>query len=370
MNTTVNDIDAGGRRYLADLPSRDRSELLSDISDAIAELGEAAASDYDLLVARLGPPVEFAREIRRSAGGGTGLGGGAVDAGLPPATATPVPAAPAEPPRILQAGSRALRWTGRTLEPLWWLLRAFAIVVVLAFFFRGSSSSGFLGGVAIAVLVASVVHGAHVRRDRSADSPSTELARGAGILISGFVALWFLFVMAVSVPFSSVRTTSYDGPAPSPNLGMSAVLVGPQGPIENIYAFDADGNRLRDVRLYDQNGEAISIGEFADEPERRTPVDVRNAAAYNAFPVRYFDPGTRVVADPDAGWPASPPPLSGKVKPALTPGASGDPEEPVVGPVPDTLPLSGSVASSPDPASPGPKASGSAVARGAALAAK
>ncbi|MBC7460746.1 MAG: hypothetical protein H7287_05245, partial [Thermoleophilia bacterium] len=63
MNTTTHDVDAAGHRYLdeaeanlADLPARDRGELLSDISDAIAELGAAAAVDYDMLVARLGSP--------------------------------------------------------------------------------------------------------------------------------------------------------------------------------------------------------------------------------------------------------------------------------------------------------------------------
>ena len=71
--------------------------------------------------------------------------------------------------------------------------------------------------------------------------------------------------------------------------------------VENIYAFDRDGRLLQDVRLYDQFGRALEIG--GGNPLRR-PVRTRAGhAIFNAFPIRYFEAGTRLVANPAAGAP-------------------------------------------------------------------
>ena len=71
-------------------------------------------------------------------------------------------------------------------------------------------------------------------------------------------------------------------------------------PVRNIYPYDAHGRLLHDVRLYDQNGRPLDIGRGATDPNRRPVFNRNGARLFNAFPVRYFDPGTNRVAHPDA----------------------------------------------------------------------
>jgi hypothetical protein len=94
--------------------------------------------------------------------------------------------------------------------------------------------------------------------------------------------------------------------------------VDPQGlvyngaPVQNIYAFDADGWLLPDVRLFMQGGEPLEIGADAEDPNRRTVQTLSGDIAFNAFPILYFEPGTKRIADPRAGVPARPGPLTTK----------------------------------------------------------
>jgi hypothetical protein len=81
---------------------------------------------------------------------------------------------------------------------------------------------------------------------------------------------------------------------PQPGLAENGV------PLENIYPYDARGRLLHDVRLYDQNGTALAIGAGVPDPDRRPVFNRDGARLYNAFPIRYFDPGTDRVAHPNA----------------------------------------------------------------------
>jgi hypothetical protein len=81
-------------------------------------------------------------------------------------------------------------------------------------------------------------------------------------------------------------------------------------PVVNVYACDRKGRLLQDVRLFAQGGRALDIGADRIDPNRRTVATRAGKLAFNAFPIRYFEPGTRRVAHPDAGAPASPGPLA------------------------------------------------------------
>ena len=86
----------------------------------------------------------------------------------------------------------------------------------------------------------------------------------------------------------------------------------------NIYPYDAAGRMLHDVRLYDQDGNPLSLG-LAFDPTKQQTLDAAGQKVDNAFPYRYLDPTTGEVADPEAASPIAAPPLLGV--PAATPAA-------------------------------------------------
>jgi hypothetical protein len=92
-------------------------------------------------------------------------------------------------------------------------------------------------------------------------------------------------------------------------------------PVENVYAFDREGKPLSDVRLYDQFGRPLAILPGTEDPARRAVVDARGQRADNAVPLRYVDPATGEVTDPEAGFPTGVAPL---VTPPLVDRGEGD----------------------------------------------
>jgi hypothetical protein len=80
--------------------------------------------------------------------------------------------------------------------------------------------------------------------------------------------------------------------------------------LDNVYAYDRTGRLLQDVRLYDSQGRPLDWGADFANNDRRTVTDADGKPAFNAFPVRYFEPGTNRVADPQAAPPLTPPRLT------------------------------------------------------------
>jgi hypothetical protein len=71
-------------------------------------------------------------------------------------------------------------------------------------------------------------------------------------------------------------------------------------PVRNIYPYSLDGKLLHDVLLYDGAGAPIEIGAEFKDPNRRVLTTSSSAAIFNAFPIRYYEPGTARVAHPNA----------------------------------------------------------------------
>ena len=82
--------------------------------------------------------------------------------------------------------------------------------------------------------------------------------------------------------------------------------------LDNVYAYDRAGRLLQDVRLYDQLGRPLEFGRDFANVDRRPVIDASGATVFNAYPVRYFEPGTSRVADPSAGAPPAPRKLTTK----------------------------------------------------------
>ena len=130
MNTTLLDKDV--KRYvdavasaLADLPDATRAEILEDLAAHLAEFD----LDHGNLETQLGDPAAYAEELRASAGF-------APLAPLPPGT-SPGPQLAAQARRLIDK-VRTHRWWTETraflplLEPAWWVMRAWLVVVVIA----------------------------------------------------------------------------------------------------------------------------------------------------------------------------------------------------------------------------------------------
>ena len=112
---------AAVRAALSDIPEDERADLLAEVEASLVE----AAGEGDRPIASLGPPEEFAAELRASAGLGE----------------------PAEAPAASRGFGACARWssgsahgprarsamrTARELAPAWWLVRGFLLVAAIA----------------------------------------------------------------------------------------------------------------------------------------------------------------------------------------------------------------------------------------------
>ena len=316
------------RAELSDLAAEEREDLLSEVEPSLLE---AAGGGDDPIAARLGPAADFAADLRASAG-------------LPPAPRVPAPrpglravlAELAGSPRMLR-----VRATAAELAPLWWALRAVlavgAVAVVLdiawsvqwPFLPRYGSVAGTVV-VALAALAGSCALGLRARRGS---------LRRVSLAVSVAALLATPFVVdAAGAPAEPYPYETFASSEPLPETG----LAYDGAAIENVYAYDREGRLLQDVRLYDGQGRPLDFGRNLDNTGRRIVTDARGATAFNAYPVRYFEPGTTRVADPAAGAPPAPsplatPPLTGR-QAALTPTPTPTPTGKQATPTPTPAP--------------------------------
>ncbi len=289
------------RARLDDIPAEERDDLLADVEPSILDSTEESDAPVEV---RLGPPDSFADELRAAAG-------------LPP-RAEPTDDAPRRGLRERVAAadayfttSPATRWM-RELAPLWWVLRGVVAVGLVEILFSRSIFSGpdsyaILVALAMA-LTASVSVAIGLRRPR----------RTAALVVVN-VVLALATVPVISDTISHGRSAVINNGVET----ATATEVAPAGlvyngaPVQNIYAFDRQGRLLQDVRLFDQDGQPLEIGADPTDPSRRTVQTRAGKPAFNSFPIRYFEPGTRRVAHPAAGTPVHPSPLA--TKPLSTP---------------------------------------------------
>ena len=234
MNTTLNPeatayLDAV-RDRLKGLPIEEADELVTDLEQHLAEL---MAEDAGPLADRLGTPQEYAAELAASAGWPTAQSRSLVSlTGVFSAWKARV------------ATWKVWRWWNRhwpDYRPGWWVMRAvFVVVTWAAIYWSGPTLSDWSWAIPASAL--SIVAGRRAGRAiawRVADRLAT---------ILGLWALLAAGANGISVMPQSVIYTYYDY---HPNG-----IVGPNGAVENIYAYDSEGQPI-DVFLYDQNGSPI-----------------------------------------------------------------------------------------------------------------
>jgi hypothetical protein len=254
-STEVRDYLAAVSRELADLPADERDDLLEDLD---SHLHEVIAEGEGSLEQRLGPPEQYAAELRASAG----------LSASDRSTASVLHRAVTS----LSASTTWRRteehpWTRATLEflpqlrPAWWIVRAWLAAGIVAGLYHQRGWHG--GGVT------------YLYRD------SGLWPRGSTSPYVGIVLLVIAIPISIQLGRRSLRgsarwlvvagnvvAVALVWPAVAA-LGSQTYIVesGPSVPtdgmfdngnqVTNIYPYDAQGRPLDHVRLFDQNGQPL-----------------------------------------------------------------------------------------------------------------
>lgn len=284
---------------LAALPEAERAILLEDLENHLAEV--ASESDVPLLD-RLGKPEDYAAELKLAYGAGTD-------------------AASTRRRRPLRDKLRAFvnQGTGTQayrelhallpeLRPGWWVLRAYLLVLVLAFIFRGGtnlrpipnpfSSHGLLQIVAtLAAIVISVRLG---RRGL----PAGKLWRGAAVAVNVAIAL-----LALPVLVNMTTDHGYAYSTPESAGQYFSVEAGYYGPgVTNIYPYSQDGKPLKGILLYDQDGHPLMIQSQNPDLATDFPIGADGRQIANEYPLNQRHSNGDPILPPRVALPPAPTP--------------------------------------------------------------
>lgn len=330
-NDDVRDYAAQVRAALADLPDAQLAELLDDLDE---HLSEVAADEGTSLHARLGPPAEYAAELRRTAM----LGPAAPDAAGRGRWL--VRSLRADLDRLAQVpGMREARDFLPELVPAWWVLRAALVLVALNAVSGGPGLLPLGPVLGLPLLAAAVVLSVRLGR-REAASPGSHGARRLALGVNtalGVLALVLLFGLGLSRDSGPVYADHY-----SPYGDGRTTLMHEDGsPITNLHPYTSDGQPLWGVLLYDQDGRPVdNLATTTHEGEEVLPLVVPGQAPRpgNAYPQEQ-----QVMTYDEAGRPSPSPVLDGPPVPTPSPAPGGS-----TAPVPDPAPA-GSAAPAPSP---------------------
>ena len=292
--TDVAAYAASVRAALSDLPSDQAEVLLEDLEDHLREIAAEAGGP---LSERLGPPEQYAQELRAAYG------------------ATRAPNQRQDPAlrdlRRAVASVRESAWFREfraflpELRPAWWVLRAYLLVLFLTAAFSPGYNlrplpNPFSKRGLLEIIVAAIAIVLSVRLGRR----NRPLGRGGRLLaISGNVAIALLALpVLVSMGTFPYGMVSYAGPS------NYQPLTTPTGVVTNIYAYSKDGKPLTDVLLYDQEGHPLTLGDNVGDVTSAYPMGADGQPITNAYPLQQRhlngDPvGAPRVALPP--WPAA-----------------------------------------------------------------
>lgn len=311
---------AAVRAALADLTPAERDDLLEDLEGHLAEVAVDTGGE---LAARLGPPEAYAAELRASAG-------------LPPRQGRGVSLRR----RLDGLGHRLLALPGGRavaaflpdLRPGWWVLRGWLVVAVAAVLLQGPYTLSrfplvrFSGSLLLGLLLvgAAVVASVHLGRSGPARWKPLVAVANVVLVLAGLSAAG-----AVRQEYGVARYGLVGAADP-----YSSVVRGPNGPINNFYAYDSLGRPLFDIQLFDQDGAPVSDLLLQTRDGRYTRPEYRlgrnGEPLRNVFPRRYTVdmvgpdgfPSTGPLPPPSIPMVALPPEPSPSPSPSQSPSPS------------------------------------------------
>jgi len=283
------------RAALAALPDTERESLLEDLENHLAEV----ASESDLsLQDRLGRPEDYAAELRSAYGAGNDASSSGRHRSLRDRAAALL--------KTVAAGTLPypdLRALFPELRPGWWVLRAYLVVLFLAFLFRDGTNlrpipNPFTSGGLLQIVATVVAIGISVRLGRRA-MPANRGWRWSAVGANVAIALLALPVLASMGTGNNGYSYDY-----SSDPYVSAASAGYFPGVTNIYPYSRDGKPLKDVLLYDQDGRPL-VPEKTD-----VVIDVPNGPdglpIPNAYPLNERRPNGDPVLPPRVALPPSP----------------------------------------------------------------
>ena len=301
---SINDVAgyaAKVRAALADLPAADMDALLEDLEQ---HLSEVMSEGEGSLEERLGPPEQYAQELRAAY-----TAGHQPDSDRKQTNFSYL---------LEKARTRLDGWAWYrhglaflpSLRPGWWVLRAYlAVLILTALLSPGYNLGPIPSPFTLHGLVEIVGTGFAIwlsvrlgRRQRRLQQPLRFAAISANVLIA-FIGLVVLGRMG-SYPYTVV---SSDLMQMSPTFANAFA----DGPVTNIYPYSQDGKPLTNILLYDQDGRPLGVQQ--GEPNTTYPMGADGKAITNAYPLtQRHQNGDPVVAPRVAfpPWPVSSPTLS------------------------------------------------------------
>jgi len=240
MTTTVPaeiaSFAAGVRAALADLPQEEVEELTEGLE---ADLAEAFRED---LARELGDPAVYAAELRAAAGLPAPVADGETRAGLVAsgidtvrAFGRDVRAFVADHPGLAKVVAFVV-----SLRPAWWLVRAWAAWVCL------DAVVGF-GGLLLLVALAAGSVWLGLR---------TWPGWFSGVIVVGNVVA-AVVVLGMAASFPASLSSGYADESFDYAEDLTGVYLDGQQ-VTNIFAYDAAGQPLSDVQLFDQDGNPLA----------------------------------------------------------------------------------------------------------------
>ena len=262
---------ASVRAALSNLPTDQSEVLLEDLEDHLREIAADAGGPLN---ERLGPPQQYAEDLRAAYGAAQ-------------VTTRRQDAALHDLQRALArvTGStwyRQIRAFLPELRPAWWVLRAYLAVLIL----MAAVSPGYpLGPIPdptskrglVEILATGIAIWLSVRigrRSRQLSQKALVLAYSANLLI----ALFAVVVLANMRSFAYSELTGTTSPQQTTFANAFAA-----GQVTNIYPYSQDGKPLTNVLLYDQDGRPIMVDK--SEAQTSYPIGADDQAITNAYPL-------------------------------------------------------------------------------------
>ncbi|WP_104197069.1 hypothetical protein [Cryobacterium sp. M15] len=254
----IRDFALAVRAALSDLPADDIDDLTDGLeADLTEQAADFAGADTGVAAPdlELGDPVAYADELRGAAG-------------LPVRGATPavqvsalrrlraragaVRAGAARRIRSTAAGAAVLDFL-LVLRPLWWVLRGWVVYAVAEIFLGGAISTVPTDPVRWLVLGSFVI--LSVQWGRGRWLPWRWLP-GFRTVVSVCALLVLPLVLVLTAHQAvNVEASAYVDSTPSSSPG----LVQNGRAVTNLFAYDANGQPLTDVQLFDQDGRALNV---------------------------------------------------------------------------------------------------------------